>query len=105
MPSFDLSAVLSEVHPNGGVYNISQGYRRVNLGEVTEPVQIILQPICIQIAQGSAIRLSLSAACFPAYPVNAGTGATPGESKAITAQIITLTLQTEGSRILLPIAT
>ena len=103
MPSFDLSVVLSEVRSNGGVYNITQGYRRVNLGEVSEPLQIVLQPTCIQIAQGSAIRLSLSAACFPAYPVNVGTGALPGESKAISAQIITLTLQTEGSRVFLPI--
>ncbi|WP_317615839.1 CocE/NonD family hydrolase [Phormidesmis priestleyi] len=105
MPSFDLSAVLSEVRPNGGVYNVTQGYRRVNSSEVTEPLQIVLQPICIQIAKGSAIRLSLSAACFPAYPVNGGTGATPGEAKAIAAQIITLTLQTEDSCVLLPIST
>lgn len=105
MPSFDLSAVLSEVRPNGGIYNFTQGYRRVNPDEVDKPLQIVLQPICIQISKGSALRLSLSAACFPAYPVNQGTGATPGEAKVIAAQIITLTLQTDGSRLLLPIST
>ena len=103
-PSFDLSVVLSEVRANGGVYNVAQGYRRVNLGEETHPAQINLQPICLHIASGNALRLSVSAACFPAYPVNEGTGATPAESRAIAAQIITITLQTQGSRVLLPIS-
>lgn len=102
-PSFDLSAVLSEVRPNGGVYNVTQGYLRVNSSE-TQPLRIILQPICIQIQTGSAIRLSVSGACFPAYPVNLGTGM-PGEGRAIEAQIITLTLQTGSSQILLPVVT
>ncbi len=103
-PSFDLSVVLSEVRAGGGVYNVAQGYRRVNPGDETQPVQINLQPICIQIASGNALRLSVSAACFPAHPVNEGTGATPAESRAIAAQIITIALQTQGSRILLPIS-
>ncbi len=100
-PCFDLSVVLSEVHTNGGVYNITQGYLRVDSNN--QPLRIVLQPICIQIQAGSAIRLSVSGACFPAHPVNLGTGALPGEGRAIEAQIITITLQTEGSRILLPI--
>ncbi|WP_445300189.1 MULTISPECIES: hypothetical protein [unclassified Microcoleus] len=52
------------------------------------------------------MRLSLSAACFPAYDVNPGTGAPDGEARAIDANIITLTVSGGGncpSQILLPI--
>ncbi|KAM3096332.1 CocE/NonD family hydrolase [Phormidesmis sp. 146-35] len=103
-PSFDLCAVLSEVKPNGSVYNFTQGYLRVEAAQ--ELLQMTLQPTCIQIPQGSAIRLSLSGACFPAYPVNGGTGSLPGEARAIDAQIITIALRSGGdfpSKLRLPI--
>lgn len=104
--SFDVCAVLSEVRPNGSVYNFTQGYLRVNAAHVTEPLRVTLQPTCIQIAKGSAIRLSLSGACFPAYPVNPGTGVALGETSAIDAQVITLAIRSganDPSRVLLPI--
>ncbi|WP_421659587.1 CocE/NonD family hydrolase [Leptothermofonsia sp. ETS-13] len=107
-PSFDLCAVLSEVFPNGSVYPFSQGYVRVNPGESTNPVRLVLQPTCIRLKQGNALRLSLSAACFPAYPVNAGTGAPAGESRLIDQQIITVTVFSGGDRpsqVLLPVLT
>ena len=103
-PSFDLCAILSEVKDGGSVYNFSQGYVRVSSGET--PVIIVLQATCMQIAKGNALRLSLSAACFPAYGVNPGTGAPDGEARAIDAKIITLTVSCGGncpSKILLPI--
>jgi uncharacterized protein len=87
-PSFDLCAVLSEVEPNGGVYNFSQGYIRVTSSQ--HKISIPLQPTCMCIAPGHALRLSVSAACFPAYPVNAGTG--QPETLLMDAQVITLTL-------------
>ena len=103
-PSFDLCAILSEVKDSGSVYNFTQGYVRVNSGET--PVRIVLQSTCMQIAKGNALRLSLSAACFPAYDVNPGTGAPDGEARAIDAKIITLTVSCGGncpSQIWLPI--
>lgn len=103
--SFDLSAVLSEVDARGGVYNFSQGYRRINSKDSTDPVEITLQPTCIRLKQGNALRLSLSAACFPAYPVNGGTGAAAGETRLIDQQVITVTLMSGGdrpSRVVLP---
>ena len=102
--SFDLCAILSEVKDSGSVYNFTQGYVRVNSGEI--PVRIVLQSTCMQISKGNALRLSLSAACFPAYEVNPGTGAPDGEARAIDAKIITLTVSCGGncpSQILLPI--
>ena len=89
-PSFDLCAVLSEVKADG-VYNFSQGYQRVN--SPPPKIQIALQPTCICIPQGNALRLSISAACFPAYVMNAGTGEAAKESRLIDARIITLMLQ------------
>jgi hypothetical protein len=105
--SFDLCATLSEVSPQG-VYNFSQGYVRVDPGQAISPLRIPLQPTCVRIAQGRALRLSLSAACFPAYPVNPGTGSQPSTAPLIEAQIITVQVQCgglQGSRILLPVST
>jgi putative CocE/NonD family hydrolase len=90
-PSFDLCAVLSEVHNNGRAYNFTQGYIRVDSELV--PIRLPLQATCTRIAKGNCLRLSLSAACFPAYPVNPGNGKLPGETRLIEAQIITLTVK------------
>lgn len=95
-PSFDLCAILSEVYADGRVYNLSQGYRRVVVGQSNPPYRINLQPTCAQIPAGHAIRLSLSAACFPAYDLNLGTGTGPAHSRLIDAQITTLTIKLGG---------
>jgi putative CocE/NonD family hydrolase len=98
-PSFDLCAVLSEVYPDGRVYGFSQGYRRL-VGKPSQPIRIRieLQATCLCLAAGHALRLSLSAACFPAYPVNTGTGDSPSKSSLIDAQVITLTVESSGDR-------
>ncbi|MBF2029858.1 MAG: CocE/NonD family hydrolase [Oscillatoriales cyanobacterium C42_A2020_001] len=105
-PSFDLCAVLSEVRPNGTVFNFTQGYIHVPPAAKTYPLHIPLQATCICLKAGSALRLSLSAACFPAYPVNAGTGASAADAHLIDQQIITITVQVgsdRASQVLLPI--
>jgi hypothetical protein len=89
-PSFDLCAVLSEVLPDGKVFNFTQGYIQINSPKL--PITIPLQATCICIAQGNCLRLSLSGACFPAYPVNSGTGKLPGTTRLIEAQIITISV-------------
>ena len=91
-PSFDLCAVLSEVRPNGSVYNITQGYCRIE--SPTQPILIALQPTCACIASGHALRLSLSAACAPAYAVNSGTS-TPDNNRLIDAQVMTLSIRAD----------
>jgi uncharacterized protein len=108
VPSFDLCAILSEVKPNGRVYNITQGYRRISSTSPpfpSHPHTLTLQPTCIRIPQGSAIRLSISAACFPAYAVNPGTGATINEGRLINAKVITITIYSDArfsSQVYLP---
>jgi uncharacterized protein len=108
-PSFDLCAVLSEVRPDGSVYNFTQGYVRIDF-ETPDfcKMQIPLQATCVRIAKGNALRLSLSAACFPAYDVNPGAGANSGETRLMDAQIITIAVSCGGdfiSQVLLPIMT
>ncbi|NJO94396.1 MAG: CocE/NonD family hydrolase, partial [Hydrococcus sp. RM1_1_31] len=102
--SFDLCAILSQVYPSGEVYNFTQGYKRIDGDEL--PVKISLQATCIKIAKENCLRLSLSAACFPAYPVNPGTGTLPYEARTIEAKIMTLKVscgEKNLSQILLPI--
>ncbi len=104
-PSFDLCAILSEVRPDGQVFNFAQGYCRVD--QLQSPIVISLQPTCICITKGKAIRLSVSTACFPAYAVNPGTGATTGKFRKMDAQIITITVACGGnspSHVKLPVA-
>ncbi|MDX2230011.1 MAG: CocE/NonD family hydrolase [Leptolyngbyaceae cyanobacterium bins.349] len=93
VPSFDLCAVLAEVRPNGTIYNFAQGYIHVNPGQSTEPLTFALQPTAMCIQAGYALRLSLSAACFPAYPVNPGTGQAIQEAQLIDQQIITVLIE------------
>ena len=95
--SFDLCVVVSDVYPDGRIYNMTQGYRRVIMGNHVEdedimPVAIALQPTCMTIPKGHALRLSVSAACYPSYPVNPGTGAMPGEGELLDARVITIEL-------------
>ncbi|NJL46781.1 MAG: CocE/NonD family hydrolase [Leptolyngbyaceae cyanobacterium SM2_5_2] len=100
-PSFDLSAVVSEVYTDGRVMNLTQGYGRAEtLAALFEPQQepqrltlcLTLQATCFAMPVGHALRLSLAAAAFPAYPVNSGTGQPVGEVALIDYRVITLTV-------------
>lgn len=94
--SFDLCVVLSTVNPKGKVFNFSQGYIRVITGSSDDTqekmVRIPLQATCIHVAIGYSLRLSLSAACFPAYPVNFGTVQSINQARLIEQNIITLSI-------------
>jgi putative CocE/NonD family hydrolase len=103
---FDISAVLSEVTPQGRAIILTQGYRRVAPGEAL-PIRVSLRAICATIPAGAALRLSLAGASFPAHPVNPGTGASAAETRSTDCQVITLSLRSGGatpSALILPIA-
>ncbi len=99
-PSVDISAVLSEVRPDGSVFNLTQGYGRFPLSEpltTWEPsnpqvIALPLQATSFTLPPGYALRLSLAAAAFPAYPVNSGTGDQGNSTPQIHHRIITLAL-------------
>ncbi|MEL6940243.1 MAG: CocE/NonD family hydrolase [Cyanobacteria bacterium J06598_1] len=110
-PSYDICAILSRVDSEGDAYNLTQGYRRIDSDpasiETPSPVTVPLHPTCFSLCSGERLRLSLSAACFPAYPINPGTGAPLAQSRLIDAQIITLTVRVgaeSGSVLKLPMA-
>ncbi|MEL6579375.1 MAG: CocE/NonD family hydrolase [Cyanobacteria bacterium J06621_12] len=93
--SFDLCGVLSTVSPDNQVYNFTQGYIRVQaINSNTNPIKIPLQPTCMAIPAGNSLRLSLSAASYPAYPVNSGDGKLPHESRQIDHAIVTIQIHT-----------
>ncbi|MBP2313812.1 CocE/NonD family hydrolase [Azospirillum soli] len=107
-PSFDVSAVLSVVMPDGRVLPLTQSHARVEPGGSQRPLPIALRAVCATLEAGCALRLSLAGACYPAYPVNPGTGAEPGETRLVDAQPITLLIHGGGdrlSRLLLPMET
>ncbi|HEY9887667.1 MAG TPA: CocE/NonD family hydrolase [Candidatus Obscuribacterales bacterium] len=97
-PSFDLSVTLSEVSPDGAVYPLTQGYGR--FGQIPDQwgsCRLLLQTTCFQLAAGQALRLSLSAACYPAYDLNPGTVQQPSApSPLMAAQITTMQVQCLG---------
>lgn len=66
--TFELHGVLSEVKPDGRVYNFTQGCVRCK-GDSGLKV-IPLQPTSIVIPQDSCVRLSLSGSYFPAYQLH-----------------------------------
>lgn len=108
-PSYDLCAVISRVE-NGQAYNLTQGYRRVDVPDSINRstcITLRLHPTCFSLTPPAALRLSLSAACFPAYPVNPGTGAQPDQARLIDAQIVSLAIAiggATGSYLRLPLA-
>ena len=92
-PSFDLCGVLSLVQPDGKVFNFTQGYIIVDSDATKiKAIAFPFQSTCMCIKAGNSLRLSLSASCFPAYPVNPGTGKLPHESRLMEMQIITLSI-------------
>lgn len=105
-PSYDLCAVLSEVHPDARVFNLTQGYVHCRDEIHGGSTKIQLQATCARIAKGNALRLSLSAACFPAYAMNSGTGSVLSSMQLMDAQTITVTVNCGDafpSQVLLPV--
>jgi putative CocE/NonD family hydrolase len=104
-PTFDLSVTLSEVLPTGVVYNLTQGYGRFQHPPNTwQDCQLMLQPTCFEVPAGHALRLSISAASFPAYTVNSGTHVCDHERHVMTSNITTIELRAshQGTYIRLP---
>ncbi|EWY41112.1 Peptidase S15 [Skermanella stibiiresistens SB22] len=101
--SFDVSAVLSRVEPDGRVLNLTQGHARVEEGAATLPLRVAMRAVCATVPAGCRLRLSLAGACFPAFPVNPGTGAEAAETRLVDCRTITLAFHTAGTRLTLPL--
>jgi putative CocE/NonD family hydrolase len=104
-PSFDLSAVLSWVSSEGRAFNLTQGYRRIE-APAPSVIRVGMRAVCATIPAGDALRLSLAAADFPAFPVNPGKEAQSANARAIDNQTITLIVHSGGvssTRLKLPV--
>ena len=94
--SYDLCVVLSRVN-SAGVFNLTQGYRRVEDAR-EEGVGLKLHPTCFSLGAGDRLRVSISAACFPAYPINPGTGEPSQMAHRADARIISLAIAIGGEK-------
>lgn len=97
-PSWDLAVVLSDVHPNGKVYNFTQGYQRRDRQANSAPICLTLQSTCMVLPKGHRLRVSISASAYPAYPINPGNGDRPETARRIDQRIITLSLHSTHDR-------
>jgi putative CocE/NonD family hydrolase len=105
-PSHDLAAMLSQVAPDGRAVTLTQGYLNVSDSDIPGPRIVGMRALCATVPVGSALRLSLQAASFPAFVVNPGTGASPAEARPFDSRVITLALHGGGaraSRLFLPV--
>ena len=102
--SLDLHCVLSRVTTGGQVLPLTEGYANV-AGAPAGEVHIPMRATCVTIRPGEALRLSIAGACYPAFPVNPGTGARPCDSPLIDARPIAIGVVhgAGGTRLHLPI--
>ncbi|MBO6784698.1 MAG: CocE/NonD family hydrolase [Alphaproteobacteria bacterium] len=106
LASFDLSVVLSEVMPDGRAINITESYVRVGPDDERAPARIELRPVAAEIAKGTALRLSVALASFPAHMMNTGDGTHSRDAHLMDVPITTVEVVhggTGGSRVLLPL--
>jgi putative CocE/NonD family hydrolase len=94
-PDFDVCCTLSRIAVHGQAIGFADGYRRVS---TPGPIDVPMRATCLTIRPGEALRLSISAAAFPAFPVNPGTGEDPTRARMIDARVITLRVR-HGSRL------
>ncbi|MDB5406777.1 MAG: hydrolase CocE/NonD family protein [Rhodospirillales bacterium] len=96
-PSFDVSCVLCRVLPNGQSIPLAQGYRLVKSGtDLANAIVVPMRATCATIGLGERLRLAVAASCFPAYPINPGTGGDPTNTATIAARIVTLGVHSGG---------
>ncbi len=91
-PNFDICLALSLVEDDEKVNQFSTGFLRVKNSNINKECiyQIAMQPTNICLIKGSKLRLSISAAAFPAIGVNPGFGEGNIGATSANHRIITL---------------
>jgi putative CocE/NonD family hydrolase len=103
--AFDVNATLSLVTREGKAMALSQGHACVMQGATPDGgLRIAMRPICVTLQPGERLRLSIAGACFPAFPVNPGTGTDPRVATGAEAAPITFAIASgpRASRLDLP---
>lgn len=88
--SFDLGCVLSRVTADGRAYQIASGYAHFRETGGRSEFAVPLSATLATIRKGERLRLSVSAAAFPAYPVNPGTGTDPAATPKAEGLVTTV---------------
>ena len=96
--SFDLHAVLSVVGTAGAAHPVAEGYGSFTDGTI--PCRLPMRASCLTLGIGERLRLSVAAACFPAFPVNPGTGERPWDATLDTLRVVTLTVRSGAGSVL-----
>jgi putative CocE/NonD family hydrolase len=106
-PTHDLACTLSLVSPDGRAVSLTTGFLRVADTGVPGPRRVQLQAVCCTVPTGTALRLSVQAAAWPAFMINPGACAPTPETRLFDCAVITLCIRHGGahpSRLLLPVA-
>lgn len=92
--SFDLCVTLSYVTPAGRAHLIAQGYGRFQQSAADwQTCTLDLQATSTEVPADHCLRISISAACYPAYALNLGTGTPDATGRWLDAQITTVSLR------------
>jgi putative CocE/NonD family hydrolase len=105
-PSHDLAAILSQVTSDGRAITLTQGYLHIADSKASGPRVVGMRALCGTLSAGSALRLSLQAASFPAFVVNPGNHVAAAQARPFDSQVVSLALHGGGiraSRLLLPV--
>ena len=95
--SYDVCCSLSILDPPGrNSVTLTSGYRRVAGPAQADRVVVDLRPTFCTVPTGSALRLTVQAAAYPAFAVNPGTGQRPEHAAAADARVTTLAISTGG---------
>jgi len=105
-PAHDLYCALSLVSADGRAMTLSTGFLRVLDSGKPGPRRIPLQGTFCTVPQGSALRLSVQAAAWPAFMINPGTSTPLPETRLMDCAVTTLRIRHGGdavSRLTLPV--
>jgi putative CocE/NonD family hydrolase len=105
-PHTDFTAKLVDVHPDGSIYNISEGIlrRKYEPSNRPVPIEIDLWPTSMLFRRGHRIRLEISSSNYPRFDRNPNTGREIAtETNPITASQIVYHGPENPSRLILPL--
>ncbi|HGY5549445.1 MAG TPA: CocE/NonD family hydrolase [Prochlorococcus sp.] len=103
-PGFDLCVALSIVNRSQNqAKQLTTGTLRVQGEQALQllPRKLLLQPILADLQPGERLRLSIAGAAWPAIGVNPGQDQQPCGPPSSHCQVVTLTLQLSGSKLML----
>ncbi len=96
--AFDLHATVSVVATGGATWALAEGYGSFDRDHGL--CHLPLRATCVTLAPGERLRLSVAAACFPAFAVNPGSGERPWDAALASLRVVTLTVRTGAGSVL-----